>query len=139
MCVLNCVCVRDGLSCCCFLQSDLSVMWWSKTSYADLMVSPLSLPPSVPSVPPPSPHTDTGSERQNTKVHEAQRLLLLDITSQHSKHYNTASHSPIHAHIHSLTAVSTTQGDSQLVRSSQGEASRSGTPPHSARRSRGSN
>ena len=32
-----------------------------------------------------------------------------------------------------------TQGDSQLVRSSQDEASHSGTPPHSKRRSRGSN
>ena len=29
-----------------------------------------------------------------------------------------AEHSPIHAHIHPSTAVSTTQGDSQLVRSS---------------------
>ena len=35
--------------------------------------------------------------------------------------YNTASRSPIHAHIHTPTAESATQGDSQL-RSSQGEA-----------------
>ena len=53
--------------------------------------------------------------------------------------YNTASHSPIHAHIHLLTAISVTQGYSQPVRSSQGEVSCSGTPWHSARRSRGSN
>ena len=45
--------------------------------------------------------------------------------------YNTASHSPIHAHIHTPTAESAPQGDSQLVWSSQGEASRSGTPRHS--------
>ena len=44
----------------------------------------------------------------------------------------------INAHIHTLTAVSAMPGDSQLVRSSQGEvASRSGTPRHSARRTRG--
>ena len=53
--------------------------------------------------------------------------------------YNIAKHSPIHAHIRSLTAVSTTQGESQLVRSSLGEVFCSGTPRHSARRSRGSN
>ena len=35
--------------------------------------------------------------------------------------YNIASQSPVHTHIHTLTAVSATQGDSQLVRSSQGE------------------
>ena len=35
--------------------------------------------------------------------------------------YNTAKHSPIHAHIHTLTAEFTMQGDSQLVGSSQGE------------------
>ena len=34
---------------------------------------------------------------------------------------------------------STTEGDSQLVRSSQGEGSYSGTPQHSSRRSWGSN
>ena len=45
----------------------------------------------------------------------------------------------IHAHIPPPTAESAPQGDSQLVSSSQGEASRSGTPPHSARTSRGSN
>ena len=45
----------------------------------------------------------------------------------------------IYPNIHTPTAVSTPQGDSQRVSSSQGEASRSGTPPHSARRSRGSN
>ena len=32
--------------------------------------------------------------------------------------YNTALHSPVHAHIHTPTAESTVQGDSQLVRSS---------------------
>ena len=53
--------------------------------------------------------------------------------------YHITSHSPIHAHIHSATAVSTMQSDSQLVRSSLGEASCSGTPRHSARRSQGSN
>ena len=35
--------------------------------------------------------------------------------------YNTARHSPVHPHIHTPTAESTTQGDSQLVSSSQGE------------------
>ena len=35
--------------------------------------------------------------------------------------YNIAPHSPVHAHIHTATVVSTTQGDSQLVGSSQGE------------------
>ena len=40
----------------------------------------------------------------------------------------------VHARIHTPTAVSTPQGDRQLVRSSQGEGSRSGTPRHSARR-----
>ena len=45
----------------------------------------------------------------------------------------------IHPHIHTPTAESTTQGDSQLVRSIHGEASRSGPPRRSARRSRGSN
>ena len=53
--------------------------------------------------------------------------------------YNTASRSPIHAHSHTETAVSATRGDSQLVGSGQGEAARSGTPRHSARRCRGSN
>ena len=41
---------------------------------------------------------------------------------------NTAKLSPIPALIHSRTAVSTTYGDSQLVRSSRGEVSGSGTP-----------
>ena len=45
----------------------------------------------------------------------------------------------IQSHIHTPTAESTTQGDSQLLRSSQGEVSPSGTPRHSDRRSRGSN
>ena len=53
--------------------------------------------------------------------------------------YNIAQDSPVHTHIHTPTAESTMQGDSQLVRSSQGEVSRSGTPRHSARKSRGSN
>ena len=35
--------------------------------------------------------------------------------------YNMASPSPIHAHIHTPTAVSAMQGNSQLVRNSQGE------------------
>ena len=62
------------------------------------------------------------------------------LTSGHSKCYNIASHLPIHAHIHTPTVVSTImQGDCQLVRSSQGEVSCSGTPHHSARRSWGSN
>ena len=39
-----------------------------------------------------------------------------------------APHPPIHAHIHTPMAESATQGDSQLVRSSQGEALCSGTP-----------
>ena len=34
----------------------------------------------------------------------------------------------MHAHIHTLTKESTTQGDSQVVGSSQGEVPRSGTP-----------
>ena len=46
--------------------------------------------------------------------------------------YNTAQHSPIHAHIQTPTAVSTMEGESQLVGSSEGEASCSGTPRHSA-------
>ena len=49
--------------------------------------------------------------------------------------YDIASHSPVRAHIHTPTAESTTQGDSQLVKSSQGEASRSTLRG----RSRGSN
>ena len=54
-------------------------------------------------------------------------LKVLYNTAQHS-----AVHTHIHTHIHTLTAVSAPQGDSQLVRSGQGEASRSGTtPPHS--------
>ena len=40
--------------------------------------------------------------------------------------HNITSHSPFHAHIHNYE--STTQGDSQLVGSGQGEASHSGTP-----------
>ena len=43
--------------------------------------------------------------------------------------YNTAQPSPIHAPIHTPTAVSTTQGYSQLVGSSQGEVSCSGGKP----------
>ena len=40
--------------------------------------------------------------------------------SGHSKCFTIlpSQHSPVHAHIHTPTAVSTTQGDSQLVRSS---------------------
>ena len=38
---------------------------------------------------------------------------------------------PIHAHIHTQTGGSTMQGDRQLVWSSEGEASRSGTPRYS--------
>ena len=45
----------------------------------------------------------------------------------------------IYTHFHTPTAESTMQGNSQLDRSSQGEASRSGTTQHSARRRRGSN
>ena len=45
--------------------------------------------------------------------------------------YNIAQHSPIHAHIHTPTVESNMEGDGQLVGSSQGEASRSGTPRHS--------
>ena len=45
----------------------------------------------------------------------------------------------VHTHIHTTTSESTMHGDSQLIRSSQGEASRSGTSQHSARTSRGSN
>ena len=37
-------------------------------------------------------------------------------------------HPFIYTYIHTLTAESATQGDSQLVRNSRGEASRSGTP-----------
>ena len=47
--------------------------------------------------------------------------------------HNIASHSPVHTHIHTPTAMSTMQGDSQLVRSSQGEASHSETPRHTRR------
>ena len=42
--------------------------------------------------------------------------------------YNIASHSAINAHIHTLMPLSAMQGDSQLVRSSYGEVSCSGTP-----------
>ena len=44
--------------------------------------------------------------------------------------YNTAEHSPIQAHIHTLTASSAVQGDSQLIVSSQGEVPCSRTPQH---------
>ena len=49
------------------------------------------------------------------------------LTSGHIKRWTIL---PIHAHIHTLTVESTTQGDSQLVRSSQGEVPCSGTPRH---------
>ena len=49
--------------------------------------------------------------------------------------YNIAWPSTIHAHIHTPTAESTVQGDDRLVGSSRVEASCSGTPLHSARRS----
>ena len=52
--------------------------------------------------------------------------IMVDTTS-------IAQHSPICTPM----VESTTQGDSQLVVGSQGEVSRSGTPRHSARRSRG--
>ena len=55
------------------------------------------------------------------------------LTSGHSKWF-TILHSPIHAHIHTPTTESTRQGDSQLVRSSQGEVSCSRTPQHSGNR-----
>ena len=54
------------------------------------------------------------------------RLYRAFLTSGHSKRFTILPH--IHPFIHSFTH-----------RSSQGEASRSGTPPPSARRSRGSN
>ena len=44
--------------------------------------------------------------------------------------YSVDWHSPIHAHIHTPTAESTTQGDSQLIRRNYGEMSCSGTPRH---------
>ena len=47
--------------------------------------------------------------------------------------YNIAQHSPIHADIHTPTAVSTMQRDSQFVGSSQGEAACSETLQNSAR------
>jgi len=48
--------------------------------------------------------------------------------------YNIASHTPIHKHIHTQTAVSAMQGNSQLLGSSWVEESCSGTPRHLARR-----
>ena len=42
--------------------------------------------------------------------------------------YNIDWHSPINAHIHTPMARSAVQGDSQLIRSSQGEVPCSGTP-----------
>ena len=61
-------------------------------------------------------------------------LFSAFLTSGHSDTlYNTASHSPIHAHIHTPAAESSMQGNSQLVMSSHGEASCSGTPLHSSR------
>ena len=47
--------------------------------------------------------------------------------------YNITRNSPNHADIHTPPAESTIQGDSQLVRSSQGEVPCSGTPRHSRR------
>ena len=51
------------------------------------------------------------------------------LTSGHSTRFTILPlHSPIHAHIDTPTAASATRSDSQLVRSGQGEVSRSGTP-----------
>ena len=47
---------------------------------------------------------------------------------------NIALHSPTHTHIQTKMAVSAMQGDSQLVGSSKGEVSCSGTPRHSRRK-----
>ena len=78
---------------------------------------------------------------EKTPVH----FLLLNETEcatvLHSGHLSdTFNQSDLQWLIHTLThlrAESTMQGDRQLVRSSQGEASCSGAPQHSARRSRG--
>ena len=55
------------------------------------------------------------------------------------QYYPIITHSCTHSHIHTPAAESTKQVDSQLVGSSGGELSCSGTPRHPARRSRGSN
>ena len=52
--------------------------------------------------------------------------------------YKATMVTTIHTHVHTPTAETTTQGDRQLVGSSQCEVTCSGTPQHSARRSRGS-
>ena len=51
------------------------------------------------------------------------KALFEQVANQSTVQYCTAyKHSPFHAHIHTPTAVSTMQGDSRLIRSSQGEA-----------------
>ena len=57
-------------------------------------------------------------------------MVLIYIVLLSKALYSVDWHSPVHAHIHTPPAESTKQGDSQLVKSSQGEASRSGTPRH---------
>ena len=52
-----------------------------------------------------------------TNGHSKRFRILPDIHTHIHKHI----HHNIHAHIHAPTAMSTMQGDSQLVRSSQGE------------------
>ena len=49
----------------------------------------------------------------------------------HPKRSTMASNSPIHAHIHAPTAVSTMQGNGQIVRRIEGKVYCSGTPRHS--------
>ena len=76
------------------------------------------------------------SFRSSNQMVNGMHLHSTFLTSGHSKCFTIfTQHSPIHAHtIHTTTVESATQGDSQLVGSSQGEASRLGTPRHSARR-----
>ena len=56
-------------------------------------------------------------------LHNMLHLHLGDLADTYPKRLST-----IRSHIHTLTVKSTTQGDSQLVSSSQGEVPRSGTP-----------
>ena len=54
-------------------------------------------------------------------------MVLVSTALSSKALYSVDRHSPVHAHIHTPTSESATQGDSQLVRSSPGEeASRSG-------------
>ena len=60
-----------------------------------------------------------GNEHQGPFVNrDLTALYCAFLTSGHSKRFRILAHLNIHAHMHTPTAVSTTQADSQLVRSS---------------------